>query len=96
MESQFRRRERIFSCKRGLSFLSAYEAFLRTQKQPLDKHSPKFLFKEDLQIIHLHTEENNCFSVIAQVIIKATAFSFILKTSSNLAAPNLKISVLVL
>ena len=39
---------------------------------------------------------NNCFSVIAQVIIRATPFSFILlvsslKASRNCAAANLKL-----
>ena len=42
-------------------------------------------------------KENNCFSIIAQVIIRATAFSFILlvsplKTSRHRAAAILKIS----
>ena len=46
-------------------------------------------------------EENNCFSIIAQVIIKATAFSFILfvsslETSRNRAVAILKISASVL
>ena len=46
-------------------------------------------------------EENNCFSIIAQVIIRAIAFSFILlvsslKTSRNRAAAILKISGSVL
>ena len=46
-------------------------------------------------------KENNCFSIIAQVIIRATAFSFILlvfsvKTSRNRAAASLKISASVL
>ena len=47
-------------------------------------------------------ENNNyCFSIIAQVIIRATAFSFILRVSSsntsrNRAAASLKISASVL
>ena len=46
-------------------------------------------------------EEKNCFSIIAQVIIRATAFSFILlvsssKTSRNHVAAILKISASVL
>ena len=45
--------------------------------------------------------ENNCFSIITQVIIRATTFSFILflsssKTSRNRAAAILKIGALVL
>ena len=51
--------------------------------------------------IFTEPEENNCFSIIAQVIIRATAFSFILlvfflKTSRNRVAAILKISALVL
>ena len=46
-------------------------------------------------------EENNCFSIITQMIIRATAFSSILfvsslKTSRNRAAAILKISASVL
>ena len=49
-------------------------------------------------------KENNCFSIIAQVIIRATALSFIsftwfffsVKTSRNRAVPILKISASVL
>ena len=46
-------------------------------------------------------EENNCFRIIAQVIIRKTAFSFILlvsfsKTSRNRATAILKISTSVL
>ena len=45
----------------------------------------------------IEPEENNCFSIIAQVIIRATAFYFILlvsslETSRNHAAAILKIS----
>ena len=55
----------------------------------------------DYSTIFTEPEENNCFSIITQVIIRATAFSFILfvsssKTSTNCAAAILKISVSVL
>ena len=51
--------------------------------------------------IFTESEENNCFSIIAQLIIRATAFYFILlisslKTSRNRAAVILKISASVL
>ena len=51
--------------------------------------------------IHSEPEENNCFSIIAQVIIRAIAFSFLLlvsslETSRNLKAAILKISASVL
>ena len=50
--------------------------------------------------IFTESEENNCFSIIAQVIIRAIAFSFILfvsssKTSRNRAVAILKISASV-
>ena len=53
------------------------------------------------ELIFTEPEENNCFSIIAQVIIRATAFSFILlvfslKTSRNRVAAILKISASVL
>ena len=53
------------------------------------------------ELIFTEREENNCFSIIAQVIIRATAFSFILlvfslKTSRNRVAVILKISASVL
>ena len=38
-------------------------------------------------------EENNCFSIIAQVIIRATAFSFILLVSSSNASRNLAAAI---
>ena len=46
-------------------------------------------------------ETNNCFNIIVQVIIRATAFSFILvifssETSRNCAAATLKIGASVL
>ena len=49
-----------------------------------------------LYVIFTEPEENNCFSIIAQVIIRATAFSFILlvsslKTSRNCSATILKL-----
>ena len=51
--------------------------------------------------IFTEPEENNCFSITAQVLIRATAFSFILlvsslKTSTNRAAAILKMSASVL
>ena len=51
--------------------------------------------------IFTEPEENNRFSIIAQMIIRATAFSFILlvstsKTSRNRAPAILKISASVL
>ena len=51
--------------------------------------------------IFTEPEDNNCFSIIAQVIIRAIEFSFILlvsslKSSTNRAAAILKISVPVL
>ena len=52
-------------------------------------------------VIFIEPEENNCFSIISQVIIRATEFSFVLlvsslKTSTNRAAAILKISASVL
>ena len=54
----------------------------------------------DYSTISTKPEENNCFSIISQVIIIATAFSFIvlvssLKTSTNRAAAILKSSASV-
>ena len=48
--------------------------------------------RSEYSTIFTETEENNCFSIIAQVIIRAIAFSFILfvsssKTSINRAVP---------
>ena len=55
----------------------------------------------DYSTIFTEPEENNFFSIIAQVIIRATAFSFILFVSSsnssrNRAAAILKIGASVL
>ena len=55
----------------------------------------------DYSTIFTEPEENNRFSIIAQVIIRGTAFSFILlvsslKTSRNRAAAILKISASIL
>ena len=55
------------------------------------------IFIEIIFFYYTEPEENNCFSIIAQVIIRATTFSFILlvfsfKTSRNSAAAILKIS----
>ena len=55
----------------------------------------------DYSTIFTEPEENNCFSIIAQVIIREIAFSFILlvfssKTSRNHAVAILKISASVL
>ena len=55
----------------------------------------------DYSTIFTEHEDNNCFSIIAQVIIRATAFSFILlvsasNSSRNRAAAILKISASVL
>ena len=55
----------------------------------------------DYSTMFTEPEKNNCFSIIAQVIIRATAFSFFLlvsslKTSRNRAAAILKISASVL
>ena len=38
--------------------------------------------RDGYSTIFTEPEENNCFSIIAQVIIRATAFSFILLVSS--------------
>ena len=51
----------------------------------------------DYSTIFTEPEENNCFSIITQVIIRATAFYFILfvyssETSVNRSAAILKIS----
>ena len=55
----------------------------------------------DYSTIFTESEENNCFSIITQVIIRATAFSFIFfvsssKTSRNRAVANLKMNASVL
>ena len=55
----------------------------------------------DYSTIFTEPEENNCFSIIAQVIIRATAFYFILlvsslKTLRNRVVAILKISASVL
>ena len=55
----------------------------------------------DYSTIFTEPEEHNCFSIIAQVIIRETAFSFILfvsssKTLRNRAGPSWKISTSVL
>ena len=55
----------------------------------------------DYSTIFSEPEENNCFSIIAQVIIRATEFSFILfvsslETSRYRAGAILKISASVL
>ena len=77
-------------------------------KEPVDSYGyfyfTLFLYfrsRGDYSTIFTEPEENNCFSIIAQVIIRATAFSFILlisslKTSRNRATAILKISASVL
>ena len=60
-----------------------------------------FILFNNYSTIFTEPEENNCFSIIAQVIIRATVFSFILlvsslKTSRNRASVILKISASVL
>ena len=46
--------------------------------------------------IFTEPEENNCFSIIAQVIIRATAFSFILLVSSLKSSKNRVAAILKL
>ena len=54
--------------------------------------------QEDYSTIFAEPEENNCFSIIAQVIIRANAFSFFFspETSKNRAVAILKNSASVL
>ena len=48
----------------------------------------------DYSTIFTEPEENNCFSIIAQVIIRATAFSFILLVSSLKTSRNRVVAIL--
>ena len=48
----------------------------------------------DYSTIFTEPEENNCFSIIAQVIIREIAFSFILFVSSSKTSRNRAVSVL--
>ena len=52
--------------------------------------------KGDYSTIFTSPEENNCFSIITQVIIRATAFSFISFASSSETSRNSAAAILVL
>ena len=78
----------------------------QVRKKLFNNYSPKEvniveLSPGDYSTIFTEPEENNCFSIIAQVVIRETASSFILlvfslKTARNRAAAILKISASVL
>ena len=48
----------------------------------------------DYSTIFTQPEENNCFTIIAQVIIRATAFSFILFVSPSETSRNRTVAIL--
>ena len=50
--------------------------------------------REDYSIIFTEPEEDNCFSIIAQVINRAVAFSFILLVFSSKTSRNRAVAIL--
>ena len=92
----------LFKTHKSALLLSQYLTIIIIRQKQISEYICGIIPEANYSTIFTEPEENNyCFSIIAQVIIKAIAFSFILfvyssKTSRNRAAVILKVSASVL
>ena len=64
----------IYNYRKRLTLNSSSSCYLTIIRQRRIEYSQMWIFNN----IFTEPEENNCFSIIGQVIIRANAFSFIL------------------